>query len=69
MDNCYFTGFYKEYLFCCGKSNIITCLRLDKCFSLINKFDFNKDGNNKNVTILNNNNDYASLFFINENGE
>ena len=69
MDNCYFTGFYKEYLFCCGKSNIITCLRLDKCFSLINKFDFNKDGNNKNVTILNNNNDYASLFFINEKGE
>ena len=25
MDNCYFTGFYGEYLFCCGRESKIPC--------------------------------------------
>ena len=68
MDNCYFTGFYQEYLFCCGEINKITCHRFTKEFNLINTFNFTMDGNNKDLIILNNI-DYASLFYINEKGE
>ena len=66
MDNCYFTGFYNEYLFCCGGENFITCYRMDETFNLINKFEINLPGKNDYLTIINNN-DYASIFYMNEN--
>ena len=68
MDNCYFTGFYQEYLFCCGEKNKITCRRFTKEFNLIYNFSIQMQGNNKDLIILNNN-DYASLFYINEKEE
>ena len=66
MDNCYFIGFYNEYLFCCGEENFITCYRMDETFNLIKTFQINLPGKNDYLTIINNN-DYASIFYMNEN--
>ena len=67
IDNCYFTGFYEEYLFCCGRADRILCYRYDKNFNEINNFDIEMEGINYNLTIINNNNNkYASLFYINK---
>ena len=66
IDNCYFTGFYSEYLFCCGEENYINCYRINEKFELINQFQIKMVGKNSYLTIINNK-DYASLFYMNEN--
>ena len=64
MDNCYFTGFYGEYLFCCGRESKIPCSRFGQNFDVINNFEIIAEGSNSNLNIINNK-DYASLFYIN----
>ena len=65
-NNCYFTWFYSEYLICCSGQDIISCYRLNDNYEIINKFELNIYGYNYNLTIIDNE-DYASLFYINEN--
>ena len=68
IGNCYLTGFYSEYLFCCTSTNKITCKRLDKNFYEITTFYINIIGENSCLTIMNNIN-YAVLFFMNKNND
>ena len=46
MDNCYFTGFYGEYLFCCGRESKIPCSRFGQNFDVINNFEIIAEGSN-----------------------
>ena len=66
---CNFTQFYSEYLLCCACNNYIVCTRLDYNFQTINTFKIEDveetQGQNSYPTILNNN-DYLSIFFLNE---
>ena len=65
-NNCDFTWFYSEYLICCSGQDIISCYRLNDNYEIIIKFELNIYGYNYNLTIIDNE-DYASLFYINEN--
>ena len=65
-NNCYFTWFYSEYLICCSGQDIISCYRLNDYYEIKNKFELNIEGQNSNLTIIDNG-DYASLFYMNNN--
>ena len=65
-NNCDFSWFLSEYLFCCSDSNIISCNRIKYDFKEIKNFNINIEGENSNLRIINNTN-YASLFYINKN--
>ena len=65
-NNCAFTWFYSEYLFCCVGDNIISCNRINDKFNEIYQFKLNIEGANSDLNIINNT-DYASLYYINKN--
>ena len=65
-NNCNYAMFNSEYLFCCGKENIIICERWDKELQFISKFNLILNGNIRNLTIENHNNSYVELLYHNE---
>ena len=44
---CYMTGFYAEFLFCCADKKIISCKRLDNKYNYIKEFDIDYECNIK----------------------
>ena len=64
-NNCYFTNFNNEYLFCCAIKNCIKCFRINYTFEVIREFQISKEGTNFYLTIKTNNN-YATFFFMND---
>lgn len=66
-DNCYIITFMSEFLLCCGIKNQIICQRKNNKFEKINEFKINLLDNIYNLTMENNNNNYVTLTYINEN--
>ena len=67
-DNCNYTIFKSEYLFCCGKNDFIYCDRRDNNLNLIDDFYINHPGKISNLT-LESNNAYAKLTYSNSNDD
>ena len=65
-EECMLTTFISEYLFCCGGTNLIKCLRLNpRNNELINSFSLNLPGENKDLNIIPVGTNYVSLFYTN----
>ena len=65
-NNCYISRFHSEYFICCSGQDIISCYRLNDNYEIKNKFELYIEGQNSNLTIIDNG-DYASLFYMNNN--
>lgn len=64
LENCDFIEFLSEYLFCCACRDHVICTRFDHNFNIINHFKLSNEGENSDLTILNNIN-YISIIFNN----
>ena len=67
-ENCNFIEFLSEYLFCCACHDHVICTRFAHNFNIINDFKLSNEGENSDLTILNNIN-YISIIFNNGYGE
>ena len=65
-NNCYISRFHSEYLICCSGQDIVSCYRLNDNYEIKNKFELYIEGQNSNLTIIDNGY-YASLFYNNKN--
>ena len=65
-NNCYMIEFLSEFLLCCGTQDKIKCQRRNIIFEKIEEFQINLSGNIYNLTMINNNDDYATLSYLNE---
>ena len=64
--NCYFIRFYSDYLFCCAILNFIECYKINpESKVVIKRFQISIPGENSYLTIKNNNDEYVTLFFMN----
>ena len=66
-QNCDYTSFGSEYLFCCGGTNFINCERLDNKWKSLNAFNLDLQGENNNIKILTSSSSFVSIFYMNEN--
>ena len=66
-QNCDYTSFGSEYLFCCGGINFINCERLDNEWKSLNAFNLYLQGENNNIKILTSSSSFVSIFYMNEN--
>ena len=64
-DNCIFTSFNSEMIFCCGGTNLIKCARFDNSYNYINDFIINIEGENTYLSIVSSELNYATIFFMN----
>ena len=64
IENCNFIEFLSEYLFCCACHDNVICTRFAHNFNIINHFKLSIEGENSDLTILNNIN-YISIIFNN----
>ena len=66
-NNCYFSEFNNELLFCCGLKDCIFCFRIDKStLKLIGQFKLKIPGDISYLTIKSNN-DFITFFYMNNN--
>ena len=65
-DNCYMIEFLSEFLLCCGTQDKIECQRRNIIFEKIEEFQINLSGNIYNLTMVNYNNNYVTLSYLNE---
>ena len=65
-NNCNYTKFNSEYLFCCGKTGIINCERRDMNLQLINLFNITFPGKITNLTIEQENDSFLKLLYNNK---
>ena len=65
-DNCYMIEFLSEFLLCCGTQDKIKCQRRNIIFEKIEEFQINLSGNIYNLTMVNYNNNYVTLSYLNE---
>ena len=64
-NDCKFTTFSSETIFCCGGTNLIKCVRFDDSDEIINTFNINMEGENTYLSIYSSGKNYASIFFMN----
>ena len=64
-ENCVFTSFASETIFCCGGTNLIKCARFDENNNYINDFIINIEGENTYLSIKYTGLNYATIFFMN----
>ena len=63
-NNCYYSKFNNENLFCCGITDYLKCYRVDINYNIIKEFKILISGINTHLTIKNVDN-YIVLFFMN----
>ena len=59
--------FNSEYLLCCFNLNVLSCNRLNYGYTLIKKFTLYFFGENTFINLVNNNNNFVSIFYKGEN--
>ena len=63
-EDCIFTKFGSEYIFCCGGNNLIKCARLKNDYSLINTFILDIPGDNTKLSIVSESS-HIEIFYMN----
>ena len=58
--------FLSEFLLCCGLKDKIKCQRRNITFEIIKDFQIDLSGDIYNLTMVNNNDDYVTLSYLNE---
>ena len=67
--SCDFKSFANEYLFCCGETNFIKCLRLkivnvtNNTWSCFDTFNLDLQGEKNNINILTSSSSFVSIFY------